>query len=114
MNRLAPLLFWIAALTAFVLANVPHPPHLPGEPTDKTQHIMAFAVLALLARIAWPRTASLKLFAMLSAFGALIEVVQGLSPFHRDAEVLDWVADTAACAAILAAALLWRRWADRG
>jgi hypothetical protein len=37
----------------------------------------------------------------LSLFGAFIEVVQAIPALHRDSDVLDWLADTAAAGAIL-------------
>src|SRR5438094_451884 len=40
------VLFWAAALFAFVMAILPHPPELPGNPSDKLQHMAAFAPLA--------------------------------------------------------------------
>jgi hypothetical protein len=48
--------------------------------------------------------------ASLSAFGALIEFVQGLPMVHRDRDFWDWVADTIAIACALAPMLLfwWR------
>ena len=41
------------------------------------------------------------LFAWLAAFGAAIELFQALPALHRDAEVLDWLADMAAAAVAL-------------
>jgi hypothetical protein len=47
----------------------------------------------------------------LSAFGAAIEVVQGLRIVSRDRDFRDWAADTTAIAAALAPMVLiaWRR-----
>ena len=91
-----------------VMAVLPHPPRLPGEPDDKIQHVIAFVTLALLATWAFPRAKWWTLLAWLSAYGALIEVVQAIPMLYRDSDALDWVADTAAAAAML---LLvgWRR-----
>src|SRR3954463_12981540 len=105
-GRAVRLLFWAAAIFAFVMAVLPHPPEIPGEPNDKVQHIAAFATLALLGSFAYPRVQLLKLLAGLSLFGALIEVVQAIPMLHRDSDVLDWLADTAAVAVVL---LLIRR-----
>ena len=92
------------------MAVVPHPPELPGEPNDKIQHIIAFATLALLGSFAYPRTALIRLLAGLSLFGALIEVVQAIPMLHRDSDLLDWLADTAAVLVVL---LIVRRWSLR-
>ena len=100
-SRTARAAFWAAAVFAFVMAVLPHPPPVPGHPNDKVQHIMAFATLALLGSFAYPRIALIKLLILLSLFGAFIEVVQAIPELHRDSDVLDWLADTIAAAAVL-------------
>jgi VanZ family protein len=100
-SRPLRLTFWAAATFAFVMAVVPHPPHIPGAPNDKVQHIIAFATLALLGSWAYTAARPLKLLAWLSLFGALIEIVQAIPSLHRDADVVDWLADTIAVAAVL-------------
>lgn len=107
-SRYIRLLFWTAALFALVMALLPHPPHVPGDPNDKIQHMAAFATLGLLSGVAYPRVAVLRLMAGLSLFGALIEVAQAIPMLHRDSDPLDWLADTVACAVVLAL-LHWRR-----
>ena len=102
------LLFWGAALFAFVMAVLPHPPELPGEPSDKIQHIAAFATLGLVGAWAYARTPLLYLLAGLSVFGAVIEIVQAIPSLHRDSDIVDWIADTFACGLVLAIAA-WRR-----
>lgn len=87
-----------------VMALLPQPPQIPGEPTDKVLHVIAFAVLAALAAFAYPRGSLLRMLAGLSAFGALIELLQAIPGLNRSAEPLDWVADTIAAAAVLALA----------
>lgn len=106
------LLFWAAALFAFVMAIIPHPPEIPGEPSDKVQHMAAFASLGLLGAWAYARAPLLRLLVALSAFGAVIEFVQAIPALHRDSDVKDWIADTIACALVLMAVRLWRRSGD--
>ena len=103
------LLFWAAALFAFVMAVIPHPPHVPGEPNDKIQHIVAFVTLGLLGAWAYARTPLPQMAIGLSLFGALIEVVQAIPALHRDSDVVDWVADTIACVAALVLVRWWRK-----
>ena len=103
------LLFWGAALFAFVMAVLPHPPELPGAPSDKIQHIAAFATLGVLAAWAYTQSPLLQLLAGLSLFGALIEIVQAIPVLHRDSDVIDWIADTAACGIVLAGAAWFRK-----
>lgn len=104
---LSRLLFWGAALFAFLMAVLPHPPQLPGQPGDKIQHIAAFATLALLGAWAYAR-APLRLLAGLALFGALIEIVQAVPALNRDSDVVDWLADTVAAGLVLAI-VYWRR-----
>lgn len=101
--------FWAALLLAFVMALLPQPPMLPGGPSDKVQHVLAFVTLAILAALAWPRLSLLKLGVALSAFGALIEILQLMPALNRDGDVGDWLADTVAVAAALGAIALFRR-----
>ena len=100
-------LFWAAASFAFVMAVIPSPPHLFNV-WDKLQHGAAFVTLALLGAWAYPRLSLLQLVLRLSLFGAFIELVQGLPIVHRDCDPLDWVADTVACALVIAAFGWWR------
>ena len=83
-------------------------PHL--FPWDKAAHFAAFFALSVFALAAFPRVSPLMIGGILSLFGAGVEVVQGLSFVTRDADVWDWVADTAAVgAALLALAAAVRR-----
>lgn len=100
--------FWLAASFALVMAILPKPPQLPGAPSDKIQHIVAFIVLAGLAAAAYRRTSLIVIAAGLSAFGALIEFLQAIPALHRDSDIQDWVADTAASVFVLLIAWLWR------
>ena len=90
------------------MAVIPHPPEVPGEPNDKVQHIIAYATLAFLGAFAYPRAALLRLLGALSLFGAFIEVVQAIPALHRDSDVLDWLADTAAVLVMLLLVRWWR------
>jgi hypothetical protein len=73
------------------------------------QHIVAFATLTLIGSVAYSVTAPLKLLVRLSLFGAAIEIVQMIPALHRDSDVLDWLADTAAVLTVLLLVTLWRR-----
>jgi len=108
MNRTLRILFWLSVAFSFVMATVPHPPSIPGEPADKVQHMAAFATMSLLAGLAYRRIGLVRIGLALSAFGAFIEFVQMIPMLHRDAELLDWVADSAAVAIVLGAVALIR------
>jgi VanZ family protein len=103
------LLFWAAAAFAFAMAVHPRPPSLPGDPSDKVQHVLAFLTLTALAVRAYPRASLVAIGLGLSAFGALIEFVQLIPWLYRDGSVVDWLADTAAVALVLAVTALLRR-----
>lgn len=103
------LLFWAAAIFAFVMAIIPHPPAIPGEPNDKVQHMVAFGTLGLLSAWAYMRASLVRLLVGLSAYGAFIEFVQAIPALHRDSDVKDWIADTVASAIVLLVVALWRR-----
>jgi VanZ family protein len=107
-SHTARAIFWAAACFSFVMAVLPHPPEVPGHPNDKVEHIAAFATLALLGSFAYPLTALLSLLVRLSLFGAAIEVVQAIPALHRDSDILDWLADTAAVAVVLLIVRWWR------
>lgn len=95
------VVFWAALVFAFTMAISPHPPPLLGTMWDKAQHALAFAVLTALALLAYPRVRPLWIGLMLSAVGALIEVVQAIPSLHRDSDYHDWIADTVAILIVL-------------
>jgi membrane associated rhomboid family serine protease len=63
----------------------------PG--VDKLIHGLLFAVLAVTGR--WAGIGRPVLGVLLVAYGAVSEVLQGLTPLDRTASVADWVADVA-------------------
>lgn len=113
MSRYFRPVFWTAALFAFVMALLPQPPQLPGTPSDKVQHIAAFATLAALGSAAYPSASLIRFLVCLSAFGALIEVLQAVPALNRDNHPVDWLADTIAAGSVLAAVSRWRNYKKR-
>ncbi|MEE4454772.1 hypothetical protein [Novosphingobium resinovorum] len=106
MQNLFRILFWLALVFAVTMAVLPHPPQIPGGPSDKFQHMLAFATLALLAVLGYPHVHKAKIACALILLGAGIEVVQMIPALHRDAEVMDLVADTFAILVMLGLAAL--------
>ncbi|HEX8553755.1 MAG TPA: hypothetical protein VF695_03520 [Sphingomonas sp.] len=103
-QRVTAFRFLLAlALTfAVTMAILPDPPHLPTTGWgDKINHMLAFALLALLAANAYPAEPLWRIGERLSFLGALIEVIQSIPGLHRDCDILDWIADTFAVSVLL-------------
>lgn len=95
-NTLTPLiwraLFILSLIGSLIVSLLPHPEHLvPSTGWDKANHSIAFFVLALLGLNAF-RGALWRVVVGLSAYGALMELLQGMTTW-RAAEWLDLVAD---------------------
>ena len=101
------LLVAIAATFAITMALLPHPPQLVNV-GDKWQHMAAFATLAVLATLAYPKAPLLQIAERLSFLGALIEVAQSIPALHRDCDIMDWLADTGAILAVVVLVALFR------
>jgi membrane associated rhomboid family serine protease len=86
-------------------SDVPAAP--PG--VDKLVHAGVFAALALTGR--WAGVGRSVLAALLVAYAAGSEVVQGISPLQRSASVADWAADVVG---VLLGLALWQLLARRG
>ena len=86
------LALFVCVLAIAYLAFAP-PSQAPGTPFDKLNHIIAFAVLAWLADMAYPggHLAKYK-WAFLLGYGLIIEVVQGFLP-ERELSLLDFAVD---------------------
>jgi hypothetical protein len=108
--RLAQVAFFAALIFTFYSAVIPPSHAVQLVPWDKAEHFIAFYGLTGLAMAAFPKRHWIVVALLLSGFGALIEVVQGLPIVHRDEDFFDWVADTVAVAAALSPMLLvwWR------
>lgn len=108
-TKIAGFVFFAALTFTVIMATLPQPLPIRGEPSDKVQHITAFAVLTVLAQLAYPDTQRWRLFVGLTALGALIEAVQAIPALHREASLLDWLADCLAVALVMGAAGLAKR-----
>lgn len=112
--RALAVLFWLALGVTLVMALLPRPPVAALGLNDKLQHMAAFAVLSLLAWLAFPRQRLRVLFLALAAIGGLIEILQMIPALHRDADVKDWIADCLAIGGVLLLGGVWRRIRGRG
>jgi hypothetical protein len=108
--RLAKFVFWAAFTFTFVCAVLPSQHVVHIFMWDKAEHFLAFYVLTGLAVAAFPRGSLVVIAVALSAFGAFIELIQGLSFVGRDRDIQDWITDSIAIGMALAPMLLvwWR------
>src|ERR1700712_944786 len=114
MNKIVVKRFamWGAIALATVMATLPKPPKLYIDRFgDKFEHMLAFAVISVLAALAYPKARLPRIAERLSFLGALIEVVQSVPSLHRDCDIMDWVADTSSIIVVLTIVALvrWRR-----
>jgi VanZ family protein len=104
------VLFWLATAFAVVMAVLPKPPSNPLDRFgDKVEHMVAFAVLALLANLGFAAARKRTIVERLAFLGAAIEMVQSIPALHRDSDIRDWLFDIAAVVAVTAAFALARR-----
>lgn len=113
LRRLFVIAFWLAALFAYVEAIMPAHDQIELSTWDKINHMAAFFAITFLARAAYPRIAVFRLFLMMAAFGAFIELSQAVPFIHRDAEWDDWFADLIATLVALVIAWPFAILADR-
>jgi VanZ family protein len=103
--QVALVLYWIFALT---MTHIPHPPPLGPVTSDKMAHFLGYGMLTGLLFLAlWfsrpnMRWLPLVVLGIVMAYGAFDELTQPF--FHRDAELADWLADSAA--AVVAVTIL--------
>ncbi len=106
-DRLPPALrrwtFRLCVVSVLVLALLPAHTPMPSTGWDKANHALAFLVMALLGRWAYPRSTGAVLLGLF-AYGGLIELLQSFTP-DRSSEWGDWLADTIGLA--LAWSLMW-------
>lgn len=113
LRRLFMIAFWGALLFAYVDAILPGRDAISLSVWDKLNHMIAFFTITFLARAAYPRIPVFRLFVMMAAFGAAIELSQAIPFIHRDAEWGDWFADMVATLAGLIVAWPFAILADR-
>jgi len=113
LRRLFVLAFWGALLFAYIEAIIPGKDAINLSAWDKMNHMIAFFTITFLARAAYPRIPIFRLFVMMAAFGAFIELSQALSFIGRDAEWDDWLADMIATLVALIIAWPFAILADR-
>ncbi len=113
LRRLFVFAFWAALLFAYIEAIIPGRDALNLSSWDKMNHMIAFFTITFLARAAYPRIPVFRLFLMMAAFGAFIELSQAMPFIGRDAEWDDWFADLVATAAGLIVAWPFAILADK-
>ncbi len=102
--------FWTACAVSLYFATTSATPSVMDGQWDKGQHMFAFATLALLAALAYPKMPLLRLTERLALYGAMIELIQSIPALHRSCDIVDWVADMIAIVAVLATVGAFRWW----
>lgn len=92
-RRLLPIAFFAAAVLVAAVSLVPSTTLPPTSIGDKVEHVIAYAVLGLLAAASSERGV-MRVILGLAVFGAAIEMLQAFSP-GRSPDLLDVVADVA-------------------
>ena len=107
-QRLVRWTFWLllALVIGLTLSPAAYLPQQAFSLWDKAQHALAFAALAVLGALAYPRRVGL-LAASLLAFGGAIELAQAATGW-RSGDWADWLADAVGLVAGLALAALSR------
>ena len=100
------LAFVSATLMVVVLSLLPGNDLPAVGISDKLEHVIAYAILALLGGLAFPE-ATMLLAVMLSALGIAMEICQMVVP-GRSAEIADAVADAIGVGLILVPLAVWR------
>lgn len=83
--------FWLCVFAVLAMALLPPAPYMPATPWDKANHVLAFAVLALLGCGSYRGRIAAVLLGLL-AYGGAIELLQALTPY-RTGDATDLVAD---------------------
>ena len=107
-QRLVRWTFWLllALVIGVTLSPIAYLPQQAFSLWDKAQHALAFAALAALGALAYPRRVGL-LAASLLVFGGAIELAQAATGW-RTGDWADWLADAVGLVAGLALAALSR------
>ena len=99
LRLLLVIAFWLCLAGAYVFAILPGHDAPAAFAWDKYNHMLAFFVVTLLGRLAYPLLPVWAIAVLMAGFGGAIELSQAIPFIHRDAEWADWFAD---CGAVLA------------
>ena len=101
----------IAALLTVLVMSL-RPSAITGGPAniDKVLHLVAYGVLAGLARLGWPKLWGGTIFLGLAVFGIGIEIAQHLMPLGRTGSLADTAANLLGTAlALIFFHIFWTR-----
>jgi len=102
----------LGVVTVIALTPAPHaPPRLLG--LDKAEHLAAFAVLAIFARLSWPDVRAWGIGVALLLYGGMIELAQATPGLMRSPSLADLAADGAGIVLGLASVTMAARLASR-
>jgi VanZ family protein len=95
LRRLMPYIFWTLVVIVSMFMLVEHAPkENPIKNLDKIQHALVFLTISVAGCLAFKHQISLIIMG-LTAFGAVIEVLQATLTTTRTGDFKDWLADIA-------------------
>ncbi|WP_323750607.1 VanZ family protein [Marinobacter sp.] len=92
MTRLWQAVLFLSLAAIFYLATTSQSYPIPSSANDKINHLIAFAELTIVTRLAWPRLGFHWYVPALLGFGFALEAVQATLPY-RDFSLADVLAD---------------------
>ena len=103
MSRLWQTVLFLSLAAILYLATTDQSYPIPSSANDKINHLIAFAELTIVTRLAWPRLGFYWYVPALLGFGFVLEAVQATLPY-RDFSLADVLADALGIAVGM---LLW-------
>jgi hypothetical protein len=109
--RLAVRIVFVASLAGGLAVALGEPTEGGVLPWDKAQHFLAFYGFAGLAAASLPGRPLWAAALVVAGYGGLIEILQALPVFHRDADWYDWFVDLFGifCCYLPLTLVRWRR-----
>ncbi|MBJ6136599.1 VanZ family protein [Marinobacter litoralis] len=91
-TRLWQTVFFLSLAAILYLATTSQSYPIPSSANDKINHLIAFAELTIVTRLAWPRLGFYWYVPALLSFGFALEAIQATLPY-RDFSLADVLAD---------------------
>ncbi|WP_372966571.1 VanZ family protein [Marinobacter sp.] len=97
MSQLWQAMLFVSLAAILYLATTSNSYPIPASSNDKINHLIAFAELTIVTRLAWPRLSPCWYLPALLGFGFALEAIQATLPY-RDFSLADILADASGIA----------------